>query len=68
MITTSDIKKLSEVFATKADNNELITRLDAIMGEIRDSREESQALAYRQGVHSDQIERLEQKVFGKSFA
>ncbi len=65
MITQSDIKKLKEVFATR---DEIVTKFDAVMGKIQDFREESQAASYRQSVHSDQIERLEQKVFGKSFA
>ena len=53
MLTRSDIKKLLEVFATKADLEELVTRtefkstmdnvmnkLDAVYGEVKDTRQD----------------------------
>lgn len=44
MITQSDIKKLEEKFPNK---NELFTRLDALMGELQDMREEMTVFSYR---------------------
>lgn len=65
MITQKDIKKLEENFPNK---EELFTRLDALMLEVQTMREEMTVFAYRQGDHSDRIERLELDVFKKSFA
>lgn len=65
MITQKDIKKLEENFANK---EELFTKLDVILGELQAMREEQTIFAYRQGDHSDRIERLELDVFKKSFA
>jgi hypothetical protein len=72
MITDVDMKKLEKVFATKQElfelKDDLVTRLDAIMGELQAMREEMTVFAYRQSDHSDRIEKLELKTFGKSFA
>lgn len=66
--TKDDIKSLATKDELRNLENTLITKLDAIMGEIQDAREEATVSSYRQSIHSEQIERLEQKVFGKSFA
>lgn len=59
MLTKADKEFLFAKFATKDD---LFTRLDEIVGELRALREEVTVLAYRQSDHSDRIERLEDDV------
>jgi predicted nuclease with TOPRIM domain len=49
-------QKLTNTFATKDD---MFTRLDEIVGELRALREEITILVYRQADHSDRIEKLE---------
>ena len=68
MITTPDVNKLARVFVTKQENSEVISRLDIIIGELQAMREEQTVFAHRQAIHSEQVERLELKIFGKSFA
>lgn len=72
MLTKSDLQRLEKTFVTKEEfhnsHDTLITKLDAIMGELQDMREETTVFNYRQSNHGDRIENLELKTFGKSFA
>ena len=69
MLSKSDIKKLLEVFATKTDLEELVTRaefkstmdsvmnkLDAVYGEVKDVRQEQ---TVHWGQHQDLREEIE---------
>lgn len=69
MLSKSDIKKLLEVFATKADLEELVTRvefkstmdsvmnkLDAVYGEVKDVRQEQ---TVHWGQHQDLREEID---------
>ena len=69
MLSKSDIKKLLEVFATKTDLEELVTRaefkstmdsvinkLDAVYGEVKDVRQEQ---TVHWGQHQDLREDIE---------
>ena len=69
MLTKGDIKKLVEVFATKTDLEELVTRaefkstmdsvmnkLDAVYGEVKDVRQEQ---TVHWGQHQDLREEIE---------
>ena len=42
----------------------VLTQLDSIVGDFRKFDEEQTVLAHRQSIHSDQIEKLEIRVFG----
>ena len=71
MLTKSDIQKLEGKFVTKEEFHssmeKVIGQMSDIMGEIQAVREEISVFAYRQSNHSDRIEQLELKTFGKSF-
>lgn len=56
MLTKTDMLKLEAKFVTK---DEFITRFDAVMFELKAIREELTIIAYRQGDHSDRLERIE---------
>lgn len=69
MITQSDAKKIKEELNKEfPTREELFSKLDGIMAELQAMREEQTIFAYRQGDHSDRIERLELDIFKKSFA
>ena len=68
MLTQKDVdylkEELSDVFATKSELNELkdqvLSSLDAVMGEIKSFREEMTLIPDRLVDHTDRIEKLEQ--------
>ena len=63
MLTKADLTKLKEIFVTRDEfKEELYTRLDAVMGELKAIREEIAASLYRQREHSDQLENHEMRL------
>lgn len=59
MLTNKDIEKLKGVFVTR---DEMFTRLDEVMGELKAIREEIGAMFYRQREHSDQLDNHENRL------
>ena len=63
ILSSADIEYLKEVFATKADlqqfKSDFFDKIDPVLKEIVDSREERTILAHRQSDHTDRIEVLE---------
>ncbi|GIK83493.1 MAG: hypothetical protein BroJett025_01150 [Patescibacteria group bacterium] len=69
MLTKSDITKLKEIFATKAELKELKSDLvklkdmiHEVIFELKDMREEFIAITYRNRDHSDKIESHEVRI------
>lgn len=67
MITQKDIDELEKTFVTKYDLKKALTKLksdifdklDAILKEIRDSREERTIMSHQISKHEDRITKLE---------
>ncbi len=61
--TKADMEYLKEVFATKEDlqqfKSDFFDKIDPVLKEIMDNREERTILAHRQSDHTDRIEVLE---------
>ena len=64
ILSSADIEYLKEVFATKADlqqfKSDFFDKIDPVLKEIMDNREERTILAHRQSDHTDRIESLEE--------
>lgn len=63
-LTQSDIKSLEEIFVTKDDlqefKSELFDKIDPILKEVVDGRDERTILTHKLSNHEDRIEALEQ--------
>ena len=63
ILSSADIEYLKEVFATKEDlqqfKSDFFDKIDPVLKEIMDNREERTILAHRQSDHTDRIEVLE---------
>lgn len=66
MLTQRDITRLETLFATKEElqdvRNDMITRFDAVMFELKAIREDFAASTYRQSIHSDTLENHEERL------
>lgn len=66
MLTKKDVAHLQTIFATKNElvevKEEMITRFDAVMFELKAIREDMAAMLYRQREHSDQLEEYENRL------
>lgn len=66
MLTQKDITRLETLFATKEElqdvRNDMITRFDAVMFELKAIREDLAASTYRQIIHSDTLENHEERL------
>jgi len=57
-----DVRYLKENMFTKEDREELMTKLDSIMGEIEASRREREIQGYRYGTMNDQVDDHEKRI------
>lgn len=67
MITQQDIDSLEEVFVTKDDlktsmtdlKSDIMDKMDEVLSEIKDSREEETVMAHQISGHEDRITKIE---------
>jgi ABC-type enterochelin transport system permease subunit len=66
MLTTKDITRLMDIFATKEEfhelKNEFFNRFDAVMVELKAIREELTVITGRQSMHTDVLENHEEQL------
>jgi hypothetical protein len=57
-----DIRWIKEVMYTKQEHNELMTKIDFMVGELQESRRERQIQGYRYVTISDQVDDHEKRI------